>query len=210
MKLWSDSFRDGEPIPARYALGKHDPDNHFAFSDNVSPHLAWSELPDGTKSLALICCDADAPSKPDQVNKEGVTVPADLPRADFYHWLLVDLDPGLGALAEGAFSTAMTAKGKPGDEAPLGTRQGINDYTGWFQGNPDMEGQYFGYDGPAPPWNDERVHRYHFTLYALDTERVAVDGAFTGADLLAAIDGHVLGQARVTGTYHIYPEARPA
>src|SRR5690606_20049736 len=111
---------------------------------------------------------------------------------------------------EGAFTSGITPKGKDGPAGPHGTRQGLNDYTGWFQGNPDMEGQYFGYDGPAPPWNDELVHRYRFTLYALDVERLPVEGAFTGADVLAAMKGHVLAEASITGTYHIYPHARPA
>jgi phosphatidylethanolamine-binding protein (PEBP) family uncharacterized protein len=38
-------------------------------------------------------------------------------------------------------------------------------------GNPDMAGQYFGYDGPCPPWNDERMHHYIFTIYALDIDK---------------------------------------
>lgn len=208
MKIWSDSLRDGEPIPARYAFGKHAPDTNFALSDNRSPHLAWSDLPAGTKSLALICHDPDVPSRPDAVNKPGMTVPADLPRVDFYHWVLVDLKPDSGPLAEGAFSGGITARGKGGPEGPLGTRTGLNDYTGWFQGDPDMEGQYFGYDGPAPPWNDEIIHHYHFTLYALDVARLPVEGTFTGADVLAAMKGHVLGQAAIVGTYHIYPDAK--
>jgi phosphatidylethanolamine-binding protein (PEBP) family uncharacterized protein len=39
---------------------------------------------------------------------------------------------------------------------------------GWFAGDNDMRGDYYGYDGPCPPWNDEIVHRYVFTLFALD------------------------------------------
>ena len=51
MKLWSDSWADGERIPRSYACGRIDGAGGVAFSDNVSPHLAWSELPDGTRSL---------------------------------------------------------------------------------------------------------------------------------------------------------------
>ncbi|MBS1269164.1 MAG: hypothetical protein MAG794_00108 [Gammaproteobacteria bacterium] len=47
-----------------------------------------------------------------------------------------------------------------------------------------MEGQYFGYDEPAPPWNDSILHRYVFTLYALDIEQCPVEGAFGGDDVL--------------------------
>jgi Raf kinase inhibitor-like YbhB/YbcL family protein len=209
MKLWSDSFRDGGPIPPRCAFGKHDPAHHFAFSDNLNPHLAWSGVGADVQSLVLVCHDPDVPSRADNVNKEGMTVPATLPRIDFYHWVVVELAPGNGAIAEGSVSRGITAKGKPGTQGPNGTRQGINDYTEWFRGNPEMEGNYFGYDGPAPPWNDERVHRYRFTLYGLDIPRVAVKGAFTGPDVMRAITGHIVDQASIAGTYHIYPGARP-
>ncbi|ACY19293.1 YbhB/YbcL family Raf kinase inhibitor-like protein [Haliangium ochraceum] len=208
MKFWSDSFADGDAIPAKYALGKGDPETHFTFSDNLSPHLAWSELPAEVKSLVIVCHDPDAPSQPDDVNQEGKTVPHGLQRNDFYHWVLVDLRPDAGPFAEGAFSQGVTEKGKDGPEGPEGTRQGLNDYTGWFQGNEGMEGQYFGYDGPAPPWNDERIHRYRFSCYALDIERVEVDGAFTGTDVMKAITKHIVDQAAFTGTYHIYPDAK--
>ena len=99
----------------------------------------------------------------------------------------------------------MTSRGKPGPAAPRGARQGINDYTGWFAGDKDMAGNYFGYDGPCPPWNDELRHRYVFTLYALDVAQCAVSGTFKGPDVLNAIRGHVLGQAQLTGVYSLNP-----
>ena len=52
-------------------------------SDNKNPHLQWSDLPAGTRSLVLICHDYDVPSKGDDVNQEGKTVSANLPRVDF-------------------------------------------------------------------------------------------------------------------------------
>jgi len=208
MKLWSDSFADGAPIPARNAFGKHNPDSHVELSSNLSPHLAWSDLPGGTKSLALICHDSDVPSRGDDVNKEGRTVPASLPRVDFYHWVALDLPPDGSPIREGEFAEGITPFGKPGPAGPRGTRQGLNDYTGWFAGDATMAGQYHGYDGPCPPWNDEIIHHYHFTLYALDVDKCPVKGDLTGPTVLAAIEGHVLGQARLSGTYHIYPAAK--
>ncbi len=208
MKVWSDSFKDGEAIPTGYAFGKHDPESHVELCDNKNPHVAWSDLPEGTKSLALLCHDPDVPSKPDNVNKEGMTVPADLPRVDFYHWVLVDLPPDASPIQEGEFSSAITPKGKEGPDAPRGARQGVNNYTQWFEGDADMAGEYYGYDGPCPPWNDEIVHHYHFTLYALDLDRCPVEGAFAGPDVAKAIEGHVLDKASFVGTYHIYPEAK--
>ncbi len=68
-----------------------------------------------------------------------------------------------------------------------------------------MAGNYFGYDGPCPPWNDAIVHRYIFTLYALDIAQVPVDGSFTGAQVREAIAGHVLEQASILGWYGLNP-----
>ena len=64
-----------------------------------------------------------------------------------------------------------------------------------------MAGDYFGYDGPFPPWNDSLIHHYVFTLYALDVARAPVEGRFTGAALRQAIYPHVLGAATHSGTY---------
>ena len=68
-----------------------------------------------------------------------------------------------------------------------------------------MEGNYFGYDGPCPPWNDSIRHRYVFTLFALDIPRVPVEGAFTGQQVRDVIAGHILAQASLTGTYSLNP-----
>jgi Raf kinase inhibitor-like YbhB/YbcL family protein len=201
MKLWSDSWVNGERIPPRYAAGKLDGASGVGFSDNLSPHLAWSEVPAGTRSLALICHDFDVPSRGDDVNQPGREVPEDLPRVDFFHWVLVDLPTTLNTLAEGEFSRGFTTRGKPGPAAPRGARQGLNDYTGWFAGNADMAGQYFGYDGPFPPFNDSLIHHYVFTLYALSIERVPLEGSFNGTQAREAIYHHVLAEATHSGTY---------
>jgi Raf kinase inhibitor-like YbhB/YbcL family protein len=209
MKIWSEAFEHGQRIPERHALGKGHPQSHATVSDNVSPPLQWRDLPPGTKSLVLLVHDQDVPSRPDDVNKEGRTVPYDLSRVDFFHWVLVDLPPEPASLDEGEFARGMTPRGKKGPEGgPRGTRQGLNGYTQWFQGDPELEGEYFGFDGPWPPWNDARLHTYHFTLYALDVERCPVSGKFDGEAVRKAIEGHVLGQARLTATYAINPEAR--
>ena len=201
MKLWSQSWADGQPIPARYAAGRPDAGSGVTFSDNLNPHLAWSGLPAGTQSLALICHDPDVPSRGDDVNQPDREVPADLPRVDFFHWVMVDLPPSLSEIAEGEFSQGFTARGKAGPQTLHGARHGLNDYTGWFAGNADMAGQYFGYDGPFPPFNDALLHHYVFTLFALDLPRCPVEGAFTGAQVRAAMTGHVLGSASFVGTY---------
>ena len=205
MKLSSQSFNDGAPIPGEFAFCVPAETGHIQLSSNRNPQLSWSEVPAGTRSFVLIAHDPDVPSRGDDVNQEGRSVPADLPRVDFYHWVLIDLPADLREIAAGAFSDGVTARGKPGPAAPLGARQGINDYTGWFAGDEAMRGDYHGYDGPCPPWNDELRHRYVFTLYALDVERVPLEGRFGGADVLAAIRPHVLAQDSLVGTYSLNP-----
>lgn len=208
MKLTSKSISHNGRIPAEFAFCAPDPKTHVTLSKNRNPDLAWSELPTGTKSLVLIVHDPDVPSKGDDVNQEGRTISAKLPRVDFYHWVLVDIDPASGGIKAGEFSDGVTARGKKGPDGPRGTRQGINDYTGWFASDKDMSGNYFGYDGPCPPWNDSIVHHYHFTLYATDLPRCPVEGTFTAPDVLAAIAGHVLAKASLVGTYVLNPAVK--
>ena len=115
----------------------------------------------------------------------------------------------LFALDEGEFSDGVVPRGKQAKDGPRGTRQGLNDFTGWFSGDPDMEGRYFGYDGPAPPWNDSIIHHYVFTIYALDVDRVDIEGEFTGPEVREAIQGHVLAEASLEGTYTQNPRLIP-
>ncbi len=206
MKLASPAFRNNAPIAADFAFGVPDPDTHVRLGANRNPPLQWSGVPRGTAGLVLICHDPDVPSKPDDVNQEGRAVPADLPRVDFFHWVLVDLAPQTTSIAAGEFSDGVTARGKKGPSAARGTRQGLNSYTQWFAGDPEMNGKYFGYDGPCPPWNDSIVHRYVFTLYAIDIDRCPVDGEFNGEAVRDAIGGHVLETASLTGTYSLNPD----
>ena len=201
--LASESFADLRGIPSRCAFAEPDAAAHIRLSGNRNPHLAWSGLPVGTHSLALLCHDPDVPSRGDDVNQEGRSIPASLPRVDFFHWVLVDLNPFGDPILEGEFSSGVTAKGKPGPQAPRGARQGVNDYSKWFAGDPAMAGDYYGYDGPCPPWNDSIVHRYVFTLYALDVRNCPATGRFTGPDVLQAIKGHVLDSAVLTGKYSL-------
>ena len=205
MKIHSTSFEHGSPIPAAFAFCRPGTDGPVDMSDNRNPHLAWDGVPEGAKSLALICHDPDVPSVGDDVNQVGKQVPADLPRVDFFHWVLVDLPANLRSIEAGQHADGVTPRGKALDAAPQGVH-GINDYTGWFAGDADMAGNYGGYDGPCPPWNDTIVHHYHFTLYALDCESLGLSGAFTGAEARAAMEGHVLAEASVMGTYSLNPE----
>jgi len=208
MKLISNSFADGERIPGDFAFCIPHADHHVCLGKNLNPHLAWSDIPAGTKSFAIICHDPDVPSIGDDVNQEGKTIPASLPRVDFFHWVLIDLPPTITEIAAGEFSKDVTPRGKPGPQSLHGSRQGINNYTDWFASDNDMRGDYYGYDGPCPPWNDEIVHRYVFRVYALDVAQLSVTGKFGGGDVRASLDRHALRSASLTGIYSLNPQLR--
>lgn len=206
MKLTSDSFKHHTRIPAEFAFGK--PGNPVELSANRNPHLAWRDAPVATRSFALTCIDSDVPSRGDDVNQPGRVVPADLPRVDFAHWLMIDIAPTCTAIAAGSCSDGITPHGKRAPAGPAGSRQGRNDYTGWFASDPAMAGDYLGYDGPCPPWNDALLHRYRFCVYALDVSRLDLAQAFGWAELQTALRGHVLSQAELVGTYSLNPAVK--
>lgn len=200
MKLDSQSFSNGQPIPAEFAAGQPS-----GFAGNRNPQLSWHDVPEGTRSFALLCVDPDAPTVAELVGRDDVGIPLDQPRADFVHWVMVDIPADVREIAAGSCSDGFTAHGKQQPAGPAGARQGINDYTGWFAGDLDMAGTYFGYDGPYPPFNDERPHRYFFRVFALDVASLPVEGAFTAADVFSAMQGHVLAEAALHGTYTLNP-----
>jgi Raf kinase inhibitor-like YbhB/YbcL family protein len=205
MKLTSHSWTNGDRIPERFAAGRPDGAGGVTFGENLNPHLAWSEVPADAKSLVLICHDFDVPSRGDDVNQAGREVPEDLPRVDFFHWVLIDLPPVPAQIHEGQFSRGFTPRGKPGPGTLVGARHGLNDYTNWFAGDAQMAGSYFGYDGPFPPWNDSLVHHYVFTLYAVALPRLPLEGVFTGPQVRERLAGRVLAEATFSGTYTLNP-----
>lgn len=203
MRIHSDSFENRGRIPQEFALGTPD-----GFGRNRNPHLAWDDVPEGTRSFVLMCVDTDAPTDASLAGREGVEIPADMPRTDFVHWVMVDIPAHVREIAAGSCSEGFDKGGKRAPKGPDGSRQGLNDYTGWFANDKDMAGDYFGYDGPCPPWNDELPHRYVFTLYALDIPRCPVEGKFTGQQVREAIKGHVLAEAGITGVYTLNPAVK--
>ena len=106
----------------------------------------------------------------------------DAPTAEpWVHWVIYGLPADLTGLPEGLPRRARL-------DQPAGASQGVNS---WPSGN-------VGYRGPAPP--PGKVHHYHFKLYALDATLKLEPGA-TKRDLLRAIEGHILAQAELVGTY---------
>ena len=199
MRIHSNNFENGKPIPSEFALGAAD-----GFGGNRNPQLAWDDVPDGTRSFALLCIDTDAPTDASNAGKEGVELPVDMPRTEFVHWVMADIPDAVREIAAGSCSDGVTKGGKSDPPGPEGTRQGLNDYTGWFAGNDELGGDYFGYDGPYPPPNDLRIHRYFFRLFALDTDKLELAAKFTSVDVFRVMHGHVLAEASTHGTYSLH------
>lgn len=97
-------------VSPAFGAGASIPPRHSCEGADVSPQLKWAGIPDGTKSLALVVDDPDAPD------------PA-APKMTWVHWVLYDLPPAARGLPEGV---------APKD-LPPGTREGRNDWkrTGW-------------------------------------------------------------------------------
>lgn len=207
MRIHSNSFQNRQRLAAEFAAGQANADG-YAFAPNRNPHLAWDEVPAGTRSFALVCIDPDVPTVPELVGRSDVQIPLHQVRTNFTHWVVADIAADVREIPMGSCSDGVTAHGKRDPSGPRGSRQGLNDYTGWFASNPDMAGDWYGYDGPFPPPNDLRLHRYFFRIFALDVERLELDARFTAADVLNAIQGHVLGEASVHGTYSLNPDVK--
>ena len=203
MRIRSDSFRHGKPIPAEFALGAPD-----GFGGNRNPHLAWDDVPVGTRSFVLMCIDTDAPTDPALV-AGAEPIPVDHPRGDFVHWVVADIPAEVREVPAGAASDGVTRRGKgAGGIDGIGGRQGLNDYTGWFAGNAEMGGDYHGYDGPYPLAHDLRMHRYFFRVFALDVDTLDLPAEFTVADVFRAMHGHKRDEAAEHGTYTLNERAR--
>lgn len=146
LKITSSAFEEMGKIPRRYG----------GDGENQSPPLEWGGAPPGTKQLALICHDPDAPLA-----------------HGFTHWVVYGIPPSTESLPEGESPTAFVG--------------GLNDAGA------------LGYTGPYPPAG-HGAHHYNFSLYALDVQGGFKSG-LTGSQLLDAMKGHVLEQARLVGTY---------
>jgi Raf kinase inhibitor-like YbhB/YbcL family protein len=193
----------GEALPDEAAFCIPDAAAHQAPGPNIQPSISWSAGPEGTQSYAILLVDSDVPTEFENFNKEGATLAADMPRQNFYHWVLVDIPAGTNQLDAGVDSEGKSPK--PIGKTAIGLR-GVNDYTKFMTG--EMAGDYGGYDGPCPPWNDERMHHYTFRVYALDVASLGLSGPFTGPEAESAMEGHVLAQGEATGTYTLNPAMR--
>lgn len=196
--LHVDNIDDGKPIANKYAYCMADGKGHVTNGGNISPSIRWSNAPADTKSYALIVVDPDVPGSFELANQPGKVIPNDFTRQNFYHWVLVDIPASVTELEEGKDSKGVVEGGKTLGQTGYGI-SGQNDYGKMKPGN------WGGYDGPCPPWNDERMHHYHFIVYALDVSTLNLATPVTGKQAQEAIASHVLARGELVGTYTTNP-----
>ena len=187
-------IEDGKAIMSKFAYCVADGKGATRDAENISPEINWSGAPNETKSYVVIVVDKDVPASFESANKPDKVIPLKFPRQNFYHWVLVDIPPNVTGLFEGKGSNGITQGGKPVGKVEYGIN-GQNDYVNVYPGT------FGGYDGPCPPWNDERQHRYHFIVYALDIPSLELPNPIRGKQAEAVMGGHILAKGEVMGTY---------
>jgi Raf kinase inhibitor-like YbhB/YbcL family protein len=198
LKVTLDGLDSGEKLPLSAAFCA--PPSVAAADHNISPAISWSKGPSGVRSYVLIMTDLDVPRNMSLINKPGVTIVADAPRMPFIHWLLVDIPPSITHLAKGAESDGFVPKGNPVGPTDHGLR-GANVYTNFYPKDSPLAGPHGGYDGPCPPANDLKIHRYVFSVYALDIKSLGLSGVFFGDAAQENMQGHILAQGEATALY---------
>jgi Raf kinase inhibitor-like YbhB/YbcL family protein len=157
-----------------FADGGMIPKTYTCDGRDRSPPLDWSGVPASARSLVLICDDPDAPM------------------GTWSHWVLYNLIPSVQGLEEGlpvqealAFIPRKEKEPTQPQARTVEGRHGKNDFG------------TIGYRGPCPPGG---THRYFFRLYALDT-MLEFHTQATRAQVLRAIEGHILAAGRLMGKY---------
>jgi len=191
-------IENGKQIPEKFAYCAPDGNGKTINGGNISPAIHWLNPPAATQSFVIMVVDPDVPASFDDANKPDKEIRAKTPRQDFYHWVAVDIPATSLGLFEGASSRAITPGGKQAGRRPYGI-DGMNDYSKVFGGT------YGGYDGPCPPWNDLRLHHYHFILYALDIPSLGLPHPIKPLQARSAMKDHIIAKGEVVGTYSNNP-----
>jgi Raf kinase inhibitor-like YbhB/YbcL family protein len=170
---------------------------------NKSPSLSWTRGPAGTRSYAVTMVDPDVPVDRSAFNKENVPIAETAPRQEFVHWVLVDIPGDLSHLSQGIDGNGVVKAGLPLEQTTHGRRGQNGAGEGTLKNGPQG-----GYRGACPPFNDQRIHRYRVTVYALNVEHLQLPQLFTRADFLKAATGHILSSGAAELRYTLNSRAR--
>jgi Raf kinase inhibitor-like YbhB/YbcL family protein len=167
----------------------------YGKGENLSPHLFWGNIPEGTKSFALLCVDIDVPTDFTNANKPDIFIDAAQKRTNFIHWMICNIPANYTELPKGFMNKNQAM-------------YGYNIYN-FVQGLTDYKKRYgdkaIGYWGPCGPVNDTRIHRYIFRLYALNVETLALENGFSYEQFTAAIEKSTIATANLIALYSRNP-----
>ncbi len=211
LTLGSSSFNHNGAIPYEYLYCKPNKKGVVIQGGNVSPELHWSMSPLGTKSYVLLLSDSDV-AKVNYFNSKKKMIKLNEPRVTMFHWVIANIPVNIQRLPKGAGAKGFLRAGLTPGKTRYGL-MGLNLYNVSFQlplsqritfgkdVGKDMRGVYGRYGGMCAPFNDERIHNYVFTLYALDTDKLDLpeDGKFTGDKVMRLMKGHVIESAILVG-----------
>ena len=212
--LSSQSFQSNHFLSTRYAYCQPNGHGQVRLSDDISPQLSWKYIPRGAKSFVLTAVDIDGATSP-HFDQQGYQLKLHSKRAPFAHWLVANIPARVTSLPAGAGSKGFVANGKKPGATAYGL-MGLNDYTFAFSSpfrhriafkpyqNQSLKGFYGRYDGPCAPWNDPKVHRIIFTVYAVNVAKLPglkANGHYTLPMLQKALQGHVLAKASLLTKY---------
>lgn len=193
-----EGIRDGKRVPDTNVFclatkdGKSDPGGK-----NLRPTISWSGAPAAARSYAIFVMDPDVPADFTDAGKDGRTLPVEAKRRDFFHYAVINLPAGTTSFPGGAPDV------KPALGIQLPNDMGGNHYV--------PTADQFG--GPCPPWNDERLHHYHFMVLAFDEPADlnrtpdANDTARAAYTRLLA-SPHLIAKGEVVGTYSLNPKMK--
>ncbi len=160
-------------------------DNKSGKEETMSIQITSAAFADGQPIPAKYTCDGNDVSPPLQwtnapANTKSFALICDDPDAPvgtWVHWVLYDLPPNTTELPEDVAKTQVISNG---------AKQGLNSWP------------RLGYGGPCPP--PGKPHRYFFKIYALD-QMLNLKPGSTKKDLLKVMEGHVLAEGQLMGTY---------
>jgi len=216
-----ENVEHGSAIPAQQALciatanGKSE-----KIGKTIRPAIRWSGAPKDTKSFAVFIMATDAPANFDDADKDGKTIPANARRQTLFHYGLVEIPATVSMLSGGDADESVPGTALDNDigMSSFETQMGLYSLRPRERHLPSLSA----YVGPCPPWNDERVHRYHYIVMALDgAAPISVPNAVSSARpgdhsnnanrtynrLINS--SHVLATGAVIGTYTLNPNLKP-
>ncbi|MDF1761209.1 MAG: YbhB/YbcL family Raf kinase inhibitor-like protein [Coxiellaceae bacterium] len=197
-ELKSTEFKNGASLKDKHVACKYSKkQKQVVYGKNQSPALRWRKAPKKTQSFVLIVTDPDVPVDRRHVNQPGKVIAKNASRRRVFHWIVTDIPRSVHRLKAGAGSLPAINLDKPVTQLKSSWASTVS-YD-------DIVRFSDSYVGPCPPSNDQRLHHYHFVLYALDV--TAVPKGLNQRQLIKFVNAHTIQRAQWVGVRSNNPGA---